>query len=49
VPAPGIELGIDDTIERRRGARIAAERLPRPGAPLAEPLRQSQRSALAER
>src|SRR3954451_6919267 len=46
-PAGPVVLGIDDTIERRRGRRISAKaHLPRPGPLLEGPFRQGQRPAL---
>ena len=47
VPAGPVILGLDDTIERRRGKRISSQRhLPRPGALIRRSLRQGVRSAL---
>ena len=49
VPKGPVILGIDDTIERRRGKRISAKgSLPRPGPLQPRPLRQSERLALAQ-
>ena len=48
LPTGEVVIGIDDTIERRWGAKYRGTRhLPRSGALLARPLRQGQRPALA--
>ena len=46
-PSGPIVIGLDDTIERGWGRKIAARNLPRPRALVAEPFRQDQRLALA--
>lgn len=47
-PEGALVMGLDDTIERRRGDHIAAKgNNPRPGALLAFPFRQGERFALA--
>lgn len=45
-PDGPLVIGTDETIERRRGPKIASGHLPRPGALQPPSLRQSERAAL---